>query len=104
MLQQFAHNMVSSLLGMEQGPRLSAALEFFIYCVARIFFLLSVIIFIVSVIRSRFPPERTKRILSHKKEFIGNILAVFVAVPGLIVNGKVRHSGKPLPGLRRLRN
>ena len=38
------------------------------------------IIFIVSVIRSYFPPERTKKILSHKKEFIGNILAALLGV------------------------
>ncbi|MDH4230953.1 MAG: permease, partial [Nitrospirota bacterium] len=33
-----------------------------------------------SVIRSYFPPEKTKRILSHKKIFIGNILAALLGV------------------------
>ena len=64
---------------MEQG-RLSGALEFFIYDTIKIFLLLSVIIFVVSVIRSYFPPERTKRILSHKREFIGNILAALLGI------------------------
>ena len=40
---------------------LSDALEFFIYDTIKIFLLLSVIIFVVSVIRSYFPPERTKK-------------------------------------------
>ena len=46
----------------------------------KIFLLLSVIIFIVSIIRSYFPPERTKKILSHKREFIGNILAALLGI------------------------
>ncbi len=58
----------------------AGALEFFIYDTIKIFLLLSVIIFIVSIIRSYFPPERTKRILSHKREFIGNILAALLGI------------------------
>lgn len=79
-LKDFARYIVYSLLGMAQGNRLSDALEFFIYDVIKIFLLLSVIIFAVSVIRSYFPPERTKRILSHKREFIGNILAALLGI------------------------
>lgn len=32
------------------------------------------------VLRSYFPPERTKRILSHKRTFIGNILAALLGI------------------------
>jgi uncharacterized membrane protein YraQ (UPF0718 family) len=80
MLKEFAHYLVHSAFGMAQGTRLSDALEFFIYDTIKIFLLLSVIIFAVSVVRSYFPPERTKRILSHKKQFIGNILAALLGV------------------------
>ena len=80
MLKAFAHYLVYDLFGMAHGTRLSGALEFFIYDTIKIFLLLSVIIFAVSVIRSYFPPERTKRILSHKREFIGNILAAFLGI------------------------
>lgn len=34
----------------------------------------------VSVVRSYFPPERTKRILSHKRQFIGNIAASLLGI------------------------
>jgi uncharacterized membrane protein YraQ (UPF0718 family) len=78
-LKAFAHYVVYSVFGMEQG-RLSGALEFFIYDTIKIFILLSVIIFVVSVIQSYFPPERTRRILSHKREFIGNILAALLGI------------------------
>jgi uncharacterized protein len=80
MLKDFAHYVVYSVLGLRQSNRLSDALEFFIYDSIKIFLLLSVIIFAVSIIRSYFPPERTKRILSHKREFIGNILAALLGI------------------------
>jgi uncharacterized membrane protein YraQ (UPF0718 family) len=80
MLKAVASYLVYDLFGMEQGARLSGALEFFIYDTIKIFLLLTVIIFAVSVIRSHFPPERTKRILSHKREFIGNILAALLGI------------------------
>jgi len=80
MLKAFAYYLVYNVFGMTQGTRLSGALEFFIYDTIKIFILLSVIIFAVSVIRSYFPPERTKNILSHKREFIGNILAALLGI------------------------
>ncbi|MGE5807806.1 MAG: permease, partial [Nitrospirota bacterium] len=80
MLKDFAHYLVYTVFGMVQGSHLSDALEFFIYDTIKIFLLLAIIIFTVSFIRSYFPPERTKRILSHKREFIGNILAALLGI------------------------
>jgi uncharacterized membrane protein YraQ (UPF0718 family) len=80
MLSDFASYMTYGLLALDKGSQFADALHFFIYDTIKIFLLLAVIIFIVSVIRSYFPPERTKRILSHKKEFIGNILAALLGV------------------------
>jgi uncharacterized membrane protein YraQ (UPF0718 family) len=79
-LKDLSHFVAYSLLNLEVGARLGGAVEFFIYDTIKIFLLLSVIIFAVSVIRSFFPPERTKRILSHKREFIGNILAALLGI------------------------
>jgi hypothetical protein len=80
MLKTFASYMTYGLAGLEHGSRLGGALEFFIYDTIKIFLLLSAIIFTVSIIRSYFPPERTRRILSHKKTFIGNVLAALLGV------------------------
>jgi len=80
MLQSLAYYLVYDLFGMARDTRLSGAVEFFIYDTIKIFLLLSVIIFVVSIIRSYFPPERTKRILTHKREFIGNILAALLGI------------------------
>jgi len=80
MLKDFASFITYDLAKLDRGSQLADALNFFIYDTVKIFLLLAGIIFIVSVIRSYFPPEKTKRILSHKKEFIGNILAALLGI------------------------
>lgn len=80
MLHEFASLVAYDWLHLAAGSRLGDALHFFIYDTIKIFLLLTVIIFAISVIRSYFPPERTKKILSHKKEFIGNILAALLGI------------------------
>ena len=80
MLKAFASYITYDLARLDRGTRLADALNFFIYDTIKIFLLLAVIIFIVSVIRSYFPPEKTKRILSHKKGFIGNILVSLLGI------------------------
>ncbi|MCL5237862.1 MAG: permease [Nitrospirae bacterium] len=80
MLKEFAQHLTYDVIKLGHGSRPADALEFFIYDTLKIFLLLSVIIFVVSVIRSHFPPEKTKKILSHKKEFIGNIFAALLGI------------------------
>ncbi len=80
MLKAFASYITYELIKLDHSSKLADALNFFIYDTVKIFLLLAVIIFIVSVIRSYFPPEKTKRILSHKREFIGNILAALLGI------------------------
>lgn len=80
MLKTFASYITYNLIQLDYGSQLADAVNFFIYDTIKIFLLLSVIIFIVSIIRSYFPPEKTRRILSHKKEFIGNILAALLGI------------------------
>jgi uncharacterized protein len=79
-LSNFSKYVVYDLFKLSQNTHFSGALEFFIYDTIKIFLLLSVIIFAISFIRSFFPPEKTRKILSHKKEFIGNILAALLGV------------------------
>ncbi len=80
MLKAFASYITYDLIKVDRSSQLADALNFFIYDTIKIFLLLAVIIFIVSIIRSYFPPEKTKRILSHKREFIGNILAALLGI------------------------
>lgn len=80
MLKEFAAYLIFDLMNLDRSSHLSDVLEFFVYDTLKIFLLLSIIIFVVSIIRSYFPPERTKKILSHKKLFIGNISAALLGV------------------------
>jgi len=80
MLKTFASYITYDLIKLDRGSRIGDVLNFFIYDTLKIFLLLVVIIFIVSIIRSYFPPEKTKKILAHKKEFIGNILAALLGI------------------------
>ncbi len=80
MLKEFADYVVYKLLKLPQGGHAGEALNFFIYDSIKIFLLLAAIVFAVAVIRAYFPPEKTKRILAHKKEYIGNVLAALLGI------------------------
>jgi len=73
------YELVSSLVygtfGFTKGEHLTEALHFFIYDTGKIFFLLLVIIFAVTLLRSYFKLEKVRHFLSGKKEITGNILA-----------------------------
>lgn len=80
MLKQFADWLVFETIGLVPGSRSGEALNFFIYDTLKIFLLLTTIIFVVAIIRSSFPPEKTKRMLSHKREYVGNVLAALLGI------------------------
>ncbi|GMB00999.1 permease [Pelosinus sp. IPA-1] len=80
MLQEFADLLVYQWLGLVPGTMLGEALNFFVYDSIKIFLMLTIIIFGVSILRSYFPAERTKKILSHKREFYGNIVAALLGI------------------------
>ncbi len=80
MLKQFADYIVYQLLGLMPGTHLADALDFFIYDTIKIFLLLTTIIFVVAIIRSHFTAERTRRLLSHRAEYVGNILAALLGI------------------------
>lgn len=80
MLKQFADWLVFSIFGLAPGSRAGEALDFFIYDTLKIFLLLTTIIYVVAIIRTSFPPEKTKRLLSHKREYVGNVLAALLGI------------------------
>jgi uncharacterized membrane protein YraQ (UPF0718 family) len=79
-LKQFADYITYTLLKLESTSHLGDALNFFIYDTLKIFLLLTTIVYVVAIIRAYFPPEKTKRILSHKREYIGNIMAALLGI------------------------
>ncbi len=80
MLQALADLLVYRLLVIHPGTELGSSLDFFFYDTVKIFLLLTVIIFVVAVIRSFFPPERARRLLGNKREYVGNLLASLLGI------------------------
>ncbi|MBU5613001.1 permease [Geomonas azotofigens] len=80
MLKDLADDLVFTTLGMDPRSPLGEALDFFIYDTVKIFLLLTTIVYVVAVIRSYFSPERTRRILSHNREYVGNVLAALLGI------------------------
>lgn len=79
-LKEFADYITYTLLKLAPTSHLGDALNFFIYDTLKIFLLLTTIVFAVAIIRAYFPPEKTKRILSHKREYIGNTMAALLGI------------------------
>jgi len=69
-----------ALLGLEPGSHLAAAVEFFVFESPKVLMLLILVVFGVGIIRSFFTPERTRRILSGKRESVGNVLAALLGI------------------------
>jgi uncharacterized protein len=80
MLNSFADFVSFHILGLAPQTHLGAAVHFFVVDTIKIFLLLSTIIFVVAIIRSYFSPEKTRRLLSHKRQYIGNVLAALLGV------------------------
>ncbi|MFA4857837.1 MAG: permease [Candidatus Margulisiibacteriota bacterium] len=80
MFKWFADYVTYGLLRLAPGDHLADSLNFFLYDVPKIYFLLVIIVFFVALIRTYLPPERIRRILSHEKEFMGNITAAALGI------------------------
>jgi uncharacterized membrane protein YraQ (UPF0718 family) len=67
-----------TLLGLSPVSRWGAALNFFIYDSTKIVFLLFLMVYVISYLRSFFPPERTKQILARYNRWVGYGLAALL--------------------------
>ena len=70
--------LVENLFGLDISSKVGGSVHFFLYDVAKIFMLLSVLIFGISYIQSFFPPEKTKKILGSFSGIPANILAALL--------------------------
>jgi len=66
---------VFTALGMTKENHFAKALWFFIFEFPKVMLLLTLIIFIVGIIRTYFTPESTRKALAGKKTFTGNVMA-----------------------------
>jgi hypothetical protein len=80
MWQESVNVLVYEWLQLPREDKLSDALNFFIYDTVKILFLLTVIIFAVTLLRSYFSTEKVRVYLSKKHEFTGNVLAALFGI------------------------
>jgi len=59
---------------------LASAINFFIFDTIKIFILLTIIIFAVSILRTFLSPERIRGILSRRNKYVGNLLAAVLGI------------------------
>ncbi len=69
-----------SLLGLERGGHPGEAVRFFVYDTPKVMMLLTLIVFVVGMIRSFFTQERTRKYLAGKRETAGNVMAAMLGI------------------------
>jgi hypothetical protein len=74
-LQPVTNWLIDTVFGMTKGAHLTEALRFFVFEFPKVMMLLTLIIFLVGIIRTYFTPERTRKALEGKKTFTGNVMA-----------------------------
>lgn len=71
---------VANILNLTKGTNAYSSAHFFLFAIFKIIILLSVMVFIISYVRSYFPPERTKKILEKFPGVTGNIMASLLGI------------------------
>jgi len=79
-LQWLTDKLVFNIFKLPSGTHLTETLRFFIFEVPKVLMLLTLIIFIVGIIRSYFSPERTRKALEGKSLFMGNVMAASLGI------------------------
>ena len=69
---------VLKILGIDASSKIGGSIQFFLYDVIKISFLLCTLIFIISYIQSYFPPERSKKILGKFHGLKANIISALL--------------------------
>jgi len=79
-LDNLVNLLVTKIFNLELESALGSSVHFFIYDVIKIIILLSFMIFLISYLRSYFPPERAKKIIERFKGIKANIIASLLGI------------------------
>jgi uncharacterized membrane protein YraQ (UPF0718 family) len=79
-LQPLTNWVVDTVLQLRKGAHLTEAVRFFLFEFPKVLLLLTLIIFVVGIVRSYFTAERTRKALEGKKTFTGNVLASLLGI------------------------
>ncbi|WP_428826583.1 permease [Azonexus sp. IMCC34842] len=78
-LSDFAEWLVG-LFGLSRQTHFGEAMHFFLYDTPKVLLLLTGIVFVMGIIQTFFAPERTRALLSGKREGVGNVLAASLGI------------------------
>ncbi len=67
-------------LGLDRSTRFGEALHFFFYDTPKVLLLLTGIVFVMGVVQTFFAPERTRALLSGRRQGVGNVLAALLGI------------------------
>jgi uncharacterized membrane protein YraQ (UPF0718 family) len=71
---------ITSLFPVDRHSHAGEAIAFFFYDVPKVMMLLTLIVFAMGVVRSYFSPEKTRALLSGKREGVGNVLSAGLGI------------------------
>ena len=71
---------VVGALAIPPGTHLHDAVAFFVYDTPKVLLLLTLVVFAMGVVRSFFSPERTRTLLTGRREGVGNVLAASLGI------------------------
>jgi len=77
---QLIADAVVSLAGLPPGEHMTEAVRFFVFETPKVLLLLTLVVFVVGIVRTYFSPERTRSILGGKSLFVGNVLASMLGI------------------------
>jgi len=78
--EKLLDGLVYGVWGLEKSSSMGSALHFFIYDTLKIYMLLVMIIFAISLLRTYFNVEKVRVYLQGKSEFTGNVLAALFGI------------------------
>ncbi len=68
------------LVGLAPASHLGQSVAFFLYDAPKVLLLLTLIVFLIGIVRSYFTAERTRAVLAGKRESVGNVLAASLGI------------------------
>ncbi|HBZ45220.1 MAG TPA: hypothetical protein DEO85_14445 [Maritimibacter sp.] len=71
---------ITALFPIDRHSHTGEAIAFFFYDVPKVMMLLTLIVFAMGVVRSWFSPEKTRALLSGKREGVGNVLSAGLGI------------------------
>lgn len=79
-LEHWINFIIVDILNLQSGKQITEAIRFFLFEVPKVLLLLTLIVFLVGIIRTFFSPEYTRSVLEHKSLLFGNVLASMLGI------------------------